>query len=121
METININEKFSRFSKHWHPHIIAELNGQQVKLAKLSGSFMWHSHDHEDELFMVLKGVLYMKYRDSEEVVREGELIVVPKGVEHYPYTKDDEEVWVLLFEPASTLHSGNIESERTVKNQEWL
>ena len=121
MKTINIQDKFETFSAQWTPKIIAELNGQQVKLAKLSGDFMWHSHDDEDELFMVIKGTLFMKFRDSEQKIEAGELIVVPKGVEHYPYTLEGKEVWVLLFEPLSTKHSGNIESDRTVHNQEWI
>ena len=121
METINLNKKFESFDTTWDPKIIAALNGQQVKLAKLSGSLVWHSHADEDELFLVVKGTLFMKVRDREQVINPWELIVVPKGVEHFPYTRDTEQVWVLLFEPASTKHTGEVETDRTVHNQEWI
>ena len=114
MNTININEKFSKFTKNWHPHQIAEVNDMQVILAKIKGEFVWHSHDDEDELFQVVKGTLYMQFRDRTEVVREGELIVVPKGVEHNPMTRNEEEVHVLLFEKKSTAHTGNVKHEKT-------
>ncbi|MEJ2004930.1 MAG: cupin domain-containing protein [Cyclobacteriaceae bacterium] len=103
MKTINIEEKFGLFDDHWSPRIIAALNGQQVKLAKLKGELVWHSHAGEDELFLVVKGTLHMKFRDREISAGEGEIIVVPRGVEHFPYTADDEEVWVMLFEPSET------------------
>ena len=115
---VNIAEKFGMFSDHWKPHIIGELNGQQLKLAKISNEFVWHSHEHEDEAFFIMKGTLYMAFRDRTEVVKEGEMIIVPKGVEHNPYTKDGEEVWVMLFEPAATLHTGDVEHEKTHNNQ---
>ena len=99
MNPINLKEKHSLFSKQWHPHQIAVVDDMQVILAKVQGEFVWHSHENEDELFQVLKGTLYMKFRDRTEVVNEGEIIVVPKGVEHCPSTKDDEEVHLLLFE----------------------
>lgn len=118
---INVAEKFARVSDYWKPSIIGELNGQLVKLAKLKGSFVWHSHEHEDELFYVHKGTLYMEFRDKTEVVGEGQIIIVPKGVEHNPYTKDDEEVWVMLFEPAATLHTGTVQHERTHNDQAWI
>ncbi|GAB1858288.1 cupin domain-containing protein [Flavobacteriaceae bacterium MHTCC 0001] len=114
MNSINIKEKLSKFSKNWHPHQIATVDNMQVILAKLKGEFVWHSHDDEDELFQVIKGTLYMKFRDRTEVINEGELIVVPKGVEHNPYTKNDEEVHVLLFEKSNTAHTGNVEHEMT-------
>ncbi len=115
MEAINIKEKLSKFDKQWHPHRIATVDDNQVYLAKLSGDFIWHKHDDEDELFQVIKGTLYMKFRDKTVVVGPGELIVVPKGVEHCPSTKDEEEVHVLLFEKKSTKHTGDIQSKRTV------
>jgi len=121
MKTINIQEKLSLFSDHWSPRIIAELNGQQVKLAKLKGDLVWHSHAEEDEMFLVIKGTLYMKFRDSEISAGEGEIIVVPKGVEHFPYTRDKEEVWVMLFEPSATLHTGDVMTDRTVTDQKWI
>jgi len=117
MKAINIKEKFTKFSKNWHPHQIAIVDDMQVILAKLKGEFVWHAHEHEDELFQVIKGTLYMQFRDRTEVVKEGELIVVPKGIEHNPCTKNDEEVHVLLFEKLSTAHTGNVIHERTQSN----
>lgn len=114
MKPINIQEKFTKFSTNWHPHQIAIVDDMQVILAKLKGDFVWHSHEHEDELFQVVKGTLYMQFRDRTEVVNEGEIIVVPKGVEHNPYTKNGEEVHVLLFEKLETAHTGNVKHERT-------
>lgn len=114
MKAINIKKKFSKFSKNWHPHQVATVDDMQVILAKIKGEFVWHSHDDEDELFQVVKGTLYMQFRDRTEVVNEGEFIVVPKGVEHNPTTKDDEEVHILLFEKLSTAHTGNVQHERT-------
>lgn len=120
MTSLNIIEKFSLFSETWTPKIIGELNGQYVKLAKVKDEFVWHSHQHEDELFMIFKGTLYMDFHDKTEVVKEGEMIIVPKGVEHNPRT-NGEEVWVLLFEPKETGHTGNIVHERTVHNLKWI
>ena len=114
MKTINIQDKFSKFSKNWHPHQIAIVDNMQVLLAILKGEFVWHSHEDEDELFQVIKGTLYMQFRDRTEIVKEGELIVVPKGVEHNPMTKDNEEVQVLLFEKLSTAHTGNVQHAKT-------
>lgn len=114
MKPINLNTKFSKFNSHWHPHQIAVVDDMQVILAKLKGEFVWHSHEHEDELFQVIKGTLYVQFRDRTEVVNEGEIIVVPKGVEHNPMTKNDEEVHVLLFEKLSTSHTGNVQHEKT-------
>src|SRR5437868_10890292 len=113
MDTINLAQKFSSFSARWSPKIIGELNDVYVKAAKLKGEFVWHHHDHEDELFLVIKGMLRMKFRDREAVIREGEFIIVPHGVEHLPVA--DEEVHLVLFEPKSTLNTGNITNERTV------
>ncbi len=121
INTINLLEKFSLFEKHWTPHIIGELNNQYVKLAKLKGEFIWHSHDEEDELFMIFKGSLYMDFRDGRTLeIKEGEILIVPKGVEHKPYT-NGEEVYCLLFEPKATLHTGNVDSEMTVKELSWI
>lgn len=114
MKTINLKEKHKAFTQQWHPHQIAVVDDMQVLLAKLQGEFIWHSHEEEDELFQVLKGTLYMQFRDRTEVVKEGELIVVPKGVEHCPMTKNNEEVQVLLFEKLSIAHTGNVTHERT-------
>lgn len=112
MEKVNLEQKLSLFSEHWSPKIVGELNGQHVKLAKLKGEFVWHKHDHEDELFFVIKGSFKMEYRDRTVVVNENEFLIVPKGVEHKPVA--DEEVSIMLFEPASTLNTGDAESELT-------
>jgi len=119
---VNIAEKFSKISEFWKPYIGAELNGQAVKFDKLKGEFVWHHHECEDELFLIVKGRLRMDYRDKEsrdryEWVEEGEFIVVPRGVEHRPVA--EEECWLLLFEPASTLNTGNVVNERTVAQLE--
>lgn len=121
MNTVNILEKFDLFSENWTPKIIGELNGQQVKLAKLRDEFVWHSHENEDELFMVFKGTLIMEFRDRVETIKEGEMLVVPKGVEHFPRTENGKEVWVLLFEPAVTKHTGSVTHEKTVHDQKWI
>jgi mannose-6-phosphate isomerase-like protein (cupin superfamily) len=112
MVKVNLEQKLSLFSDHWSPKIVGELNGQHVKLAKLKGEFVWHKHDHEDELFFVIKGSFKMEYRDRTVVVNENEFLIVPKGVEHRPVA--DEEVSIMLFEPASTLNTGDAKSELT-------
>nr|WP_321414866.1 cupin domain-containing protein [uncultured Allomuricauda sp.] len=114
MKSINLKEKHTEFTKQWHPHQIAIVDDMQVLLAKLQGEFVWHAHENEDELFQVIKGTLYMQFRDRTEVVNEGEIIVVPKGVEHNPMTKNGEEVHVLLFEKMSTAHTGNVQHKKT-------
>lgn len=114
MKSINLKQKHAEFTSQWHPHQIAVVDDMQVLLAKIQGEFVWHAHEHEDELFQVLKGTLYMQFRDRTEVVNEGEIIVVPKGVEHNPMTKNNEEVHVLLFEKLSTAHTGKVEHEKT-------
>lgn len=121
IKAINIQEKFALFEKQWTPHIIGELNGQYVKLCKLSGDFVWHSHENEDELFMVFKGTLIMDFKHQATVeVKEGEILIVPKGVEHRPRT-NGEVVFNLLFEPKETAHTGNVESDMTVKELGWI
>ncbi|AMQ57763.1 cupin domain-containing protein [Algoriphagus sanaruensis] len=112
MEKINLQEKLSLFQEHWSPKIVGELNGQHVKLAKLKGEFIWHHHELEDELFWVLKGTLKMEFRDKTVLIHENEFLIVPRGVEHRPVA--EEEVSVLLFEPASTLNTGNTQNEFT-------
>ncbi|NVN16738.1 cupin domain-containing protein [Muricauda sp. HICW] len=114
MKSINLKEKHAEFTKQWHPHQIAIVDDMQVLLAKLQGEFVWHAHENEDELFQVIKGTLYMQFHDRTEVVNEGELIVVPKGVEHNPMTKNGEEVHVLLFEKMTTAHTGKVQHEKT-------
>lgn len=113
VEKVNIELKFASFNEHWKPKIAGELNGQYVKLVKFLGEFVWHHHDEEDELFFVVKGRLRMEFRDRDVWIEEGEFIVVPRGVEHRPVA--EEEAHVLLFEPASTLNTGNVRDERTV------
>jgi mannose-6-phosphate isomerase-like protein (cupin superfamily) len=113
METINLQEKFSLFTDYWNPRIIGEVNECHVKAVKLKGEFVWHHHEYEDELFLVIKGTLRMKFRDREAFVREGEFVIVPRGVEHLPVA--DEEVHIVLIEPKTTLNTGNITNERTV------
>lgn len=119
MEKINIANKLNLFQDHWNPRIIGELNGQHVKLVKLKGEFIWHSHEKEDELFYVIKGSLKMEFRDRVEILQPGEMIIVPRGVEHKPVA--EEEVHVMLFEPASTINTGEIENERTRKKLEVI
>ena len=112
MEKVNLREKFSLFTDHWKPKVVGELNGQQVKLVKFAGPFIWHHHDAEDELFLVVKGRFRMEFQDRQVWLEEGEFLVVPRGVEHRPVA--DEEVHVLLFEPASTLNTGSAQSTLT-------
>jgi mannose-6-phosphate isomerase-like protein (cupin superfamily) len=116
---INLAGKFGLFADHWSPKIVAALNGQHVKLVKFQGGFVWHHHEHEDELFLVVRGSFRMEFRHSTQVIREGELIVVPRGVEHRPVA--DEEVCVLLFEPAATVNTGSAGGERTVAQPAWI
>jgi mannose-6-phosphate isomerase-like protein (cupin superfamily) len=119
MNPVNLKEKFGRFSDLWSPKIVGELNDSYVKLVKLKGEFVWHHHDLEDELFLVVKGRLLIKFRDSELWLEEGEFAIVPRGVEHLPVA--DEEAHVLLLEPKSTLNTGNVRNERTVAELDRL
>jgi len=127
MKPINLSTAFAGIAEHWSPRVAADLNGQQVRLAKLKGEFVWHLHEHEDELFLVHRGILRMQYRgtpgdpstESELLVRSGEFVVVPRGLEHRPCA--DTEVEVVLFEPASTLNTGNVRGDRTVERPERL
>jgi mannose-6-phosphate isomerase-like protein (cupin superfamily) len=119
MDKINLLDKFALIKEHWSPKVVGDLNGQQVKLAKLKGEFIWHHHEAEDEAFFVLKGSFRMEFRDKTVVLNEGEMLIVPKGVEHKPVA--DEEVWVMLFEPATTLNTGNVVNERTKTDLGWV
>jgi mannose-6-phosphate isomerase-like protein (cupin superfamily) len=119
MNKVNLTQKLKLFSDHWHPRIVGELNGQYVKLAKLVGEFDWHSHADEDELFLVVSGCLTIKLRDRDISLEEGELFIVPKGVEHKPVAAS--ETHVLLFEPKTTLNTGDTRTERTVTDLEWI
>jgi len=112
-DKINLPQKFSQIHEYWKPYIAGELNGQLVKLDKLKGEFVWHHHENEDEMFLVVKGRFSIEFRDKTVQLEEGEFIVVPRGVEHKPVA--DEECWILLFEPASTLNTGNVENDRTL------
>jgi len=119
MGKVNLAETLSTFSAYWDPRIVSELNGQHVKLAKLKGSFVWHRHEQEDELFLVLRGRLRLEMRDEVVTLDEGEFFVVPRGVEHRPVA--DDEVHVLLFEPAGTLNTGDVRNERTVDSPDRI
>lgn len=116
---VNLTEKFGRFQEHWQPKIAGELNESHVKLVKFKGEFVWHHHEAEDELFLVVKGKMLMKFRDGDVPMEEGEFIIVPKGVEHMPVA--EEEVWVILLEPKTTLNTGNVRNERTLENLERI
>ena len=113
MHSVNLAEKFQQFNEHWSPKIVGELNDSYVKLVKVKGEFVWHHHDSEDELFLVVKGRLLLKFRDREVWVEEGKFVIVPRGVEHLPVAP--EETHVMLLEPKSTLNTGNVRNERTV------
>jgi mannose-6-phosphate isomerase-like protein (cupin superfamily) len=119
MKKVNLADKFSKISEYWKPHVAGELNGQMVKLVKTKGEFVFHHHEREDEMFLVVKGRFRMEFRDRHEWINEGEFIVVPRGVEHKPVA--DDECWILLFEPASTLNTGNIVNERTQPHLEQV
>jgi mannose-6-phosphate isomerase-like protein (cupin superfamily) len=119
LEKVNLAEKFAAFGEHWSPKIVGELNGQHVKLVKLKGPFVWHHHDEEDELFLVVKGRFRMEFRDRDEWIEEGEFVVVPRGVEHRPVA--EAEAHVMLFEPATTVNTGSAGGERTVAEPERI
>jgi mannose-6-phosphate isomerase-like protein (cupin superfamily) len=113
MEKVNLSQAFGRFSNHWNPRVAGTINDTQLKLVKLQGEFVWHHHEHEDELFLVHKGSLLMRFRESEVRLNAGEFLVVPRGVEHLPIA--EEECELILLEPATTLNTGNVVNERTV------
>lgn len=119
MEKVNLNQKFSQFQDYWQPKIAGELNDTYIKLAKLKGEFVWHHHETEDELFLVVKGTLLIKLRDRDILLQEGEFTIIPKGVEHLPIA--DEEAHVLLLEPKTTLNTGNVQNERTVTDLQHI
>jgi mannose-6-phosphate isomerase-like protein (cupin superfamily) len=119
IEKVNLRDKLSLFNAHWDPKIVGELNGQQVKLVKFKGEFVWHHHEHEDELFLVVRGNFVMELRDRRIPLEAGEFLIVPRGVEHRPVAEN--EVDVLLFEPATTLNTGNVVTERTIRTLERL
>jgi len=119
MNKVNVAEKLASFSDYWNPRIVGELNGQHVKLAKLKGEFVWHQHEEEDELFYVLSGTLIMEFRDKSEKIEKGEFIIVPQGVEHRPVAED--EVSVMLFEPKTTLNTGDTTNDFTKPNLEKI
>ena len=119
MHKVNLSEKFAQFNEQWSPKIVGKLNGQEVKIAKIQGEFIWHAHEKEDELFYIVKGHITLKLRDRDIELDKGEMFIVPKGVEHKPVA--EEEARILMFEPASTLNTGNIDNERTVSDPEEL
>jgi mannose-6-phosphate isomerase-like protein (cupin superfamily) len=118
-EKVSLAEKFAQFTEHWSPKVVGELNGQQVKVTKVKGAFVWHRHEHEDEMFLVHRGTLRLEFRDRVVELSAGEFLIVPRGVEHRPVA--DEEVEVVLFEPAGTLNTGTVRNERTVDVLERL
>jgi mannose-6-phosphate isomerase-like protein (cupin superfamily) len=119
MGKVDLYQKFCLFDDYWCPKIVGEINESYVKLAKLKGEFVWHHHDSEDEMFLVVKGKLMIKLRNTDVFLNDGEFLIIPKGVEHMPVA--EEEVWVLLIEPKSTSNTGNIVNERTKEDLEWI
>ena len=119
MEKVTLSEKLAQFDDYWHPRIVGELKNQHVKVVKLKGEFVWHHHDEEDELFLVLKGSLVIEFRDRDILLNEGEFLIVPKGIEHRPVAEN--ECWLMLFEPAGTLNTGNVQDARTVAAPEVM
>jgi mannose-6-phosphate isomerase-like protein (cupin superfamily) len=119
MHAIDVISKFDQFNELWTPKIIGEFNGQQLKIAKVKGEFVWHQHEHEDEMFMVLKGELKIQLRDGVVQIKEGEFYVVPKGVEHNPIA--DEECWIMMCEPAGTVNTGEVHNEKTLADLEKI
>ena len=119
MDVVNLSDKFSAIEDYWHPRIAGELNDNHVKLVKLKGEFVWHSHEREDEMFLVVKGRLTIKLRDQELRLDEGEFVVIPRGVEHCPVA--EEEAQVLLLEPKTTVNTGDVRNERTVNAADWI
>jgi len=119
VEKANLAEKFRRFQGYWSPKIAGELNGQYIKLVKVKGEFVWHRHENEDELFLVVKGALLIKLRDQDIHLEAGELVIIPKGIEHLPVAM--EEAHILLLEPKAALNTGDVKNERTVINEEWI
>jgi mannose-6-phosphate isomerase-like protein (cupin superfamily) len=120
MEPINIEQKFATIKEYWHPYLIGELNENYVKLAKVRDEFVWHKHEHEDELFVIYKGTLIMDFREKTVEIKTGEILIVPKGVEHRPRT-NGEDVYVLLVEPKQTKHTGELVTEKTVTQLDWI
>ena len=119
IQKVTLRDKFELFHDHWHPRIVGQVNDMHVKLTRLKGEFLWHTHDVEDEMFLVVEGQLTIRLRDGEVALGPGEFIVIPHGVEHQPVAK--EEVLVMLFEPIGTLNTGNVENQRTVAQLDWI
>lgn len=117
-KVINVKDKFSLFSEQWSPKIIGEMNDSYVKIAKLQGEFVWHHHEHEDEMFLIIQGRLTIRLRDRDLLVNEGEFVIIPRGVEHMPVA--EKEVYLMMLEPKSTVNTGNVENERTVE-ADWI
>ena len=117
-EVVNIKNKFSLFAEQWSPKIIGEMNDSYVKIAKLQGEFVWHHHEHEDEMFLIIQGSLTIRLRERDLVVNEGEFVIIPRGVEHMPVA--EEEVHLMMLEPKTTVNTGNVESDRTVE-ADWI
>ena len=122
IDKVNLEKKFSLFSKHWNPKVVGEMNDAYVKIAKIKGEFVWHQHDAEDEMFFIVKGNLVIKIRDMEEreiSLSENEFVIIPKGIEHMPVAKN--EVWLMMIEPKTTINTGNVFDDRTVEEPQWI
>ena len=119
MKKINLKEKFSLFNDHWSPKVLGEMNGQNVKIAKVKGEFLWHDHANEEELFLIIKGTLKLVFENETVVLNEGEILIIPRGVPHKPIA--DEEVWLLIFKPTTTKHPGDVETPLTKTKQQYI
>ena len=119
MKAVNLLEKFNLINEHWSPRLLGELNNQTVKIAKLKGEFIWHHHENEDEMFFVVKGELIIKFKDQDIILKENEFFIIPRGIEHKPVAKN--EVWVMMFEPISTINTGNVKSDITIDKVEKI
>lgn len=119
MEKVNLEKKFALFNEHWSPKIVGELNESYIKLAKIQGEFVWHKHDNEDEMFFVVKGRLVIRFRDKDVVLNPGEFLIIPRGVEHMPVA--DQEVWIMLVEPKTTVNTGDVQDEKTQTQEQRI
>lgn len=119
MKKINLKNKFEKFSEHWSPKVIAELNDYQFKLVKIKDDFVWHNHEHTDEAFIVIKGKIFIKFEDKTEEIDEGEMIVITKGVNHKPYAKEEAEI--MIVEPRGVVNTGKVNDKLTAPNDEWI
>ena len=119
MKKINLKKKFEKFSDHWSPKVIAELNDYQFKLVKIKNDFIWHNHQHTDEAFIVINGTIYIEFEDKTEEINEGEMIIVPKGINHKPFAKNEAEI--MIIEPRGVINTGQVNDKLTAPNDEWI